>query len=161
MRLTGKLELSRERVLAQRAVVQDLAKPARKAVDSPTLGLGLQNTPPGSGLIGLNARTRQSPQTVIGLLNAGGPLAVVMATRGAHHVVSRSELPVLTAALFPLEEKEAAEVEEVAHAMREAMDGEAISRPALSEGLNDKVAAPLREWCERCKSRHVREGLFR
>jgi Winged helix DNA-binding domain len=161
MSTRGTLELSRERVLAHRAVAQDLAKPARKAADSRTLGLGLQNTPPGSGLTSLNARAGQSPQTVTGLLDARGPLAVVMATRGAPHVVSRSELPLLTAALFPFDEQEAAEVDEVAHAIRETADGEAITRPALSEELNDKVADSLRDWCERCKSRHVREGLFR
>jgi uncharacterized protein YcaQ len=56
--------------------------------------------------------------------------------------------------------REAAEVDEVAHAIRETADGEAISRPALSEELNRKVADSLRDWCARCKSRHVREGLF-
>ena len=61
------LELSRERVLAHRAVVQDPATPARNAVDSRTLGLGLQNTPPGSGLTGLNARAAQPPQAVTGI----------------------------------------------------------------------------------------------
>jgi hypothetical protein len=161
MNIREPLELSRERVLAHRAVVQDLATPARNAVDSRTLGLGLQNTPPGSGLTGLNARAAQPPQMVTGLLEAGGPLVVVMAARGAPHLVSRSELPLLTSALVSLDEQEAVEVDEVANAMQEAADGRAISRPALSEELNDRVADSLRTWCERCKSRHVREGLFR
>lgn len=161
MSTAGTLELSRENVLAHRAVVQDLARPVRKATDSRTLGLGLQDTPPWSGLTSLDARAGQSAQALAGLLDAGGPLVVVMATRGAPHLTSRSDLALLTAALFPIDEQEAAEVDEVAHAIRETVDGESISRPALSEELNDRIADSLRDWCERCKSRHVREGLFR
>ena len=36
---------------------------------------------------------------------------VVMAPRGAPHAVSRSELPLLTAAQFPFDEQDAAEVD--------------------------------------------------
>ncbi|MDQ3660523.1 MAG: winged helix DNA-binding domain-containing protein [Actinomycetota bacterium] len=155
------LEFDRYGVLAHRMVVQDLAKPVRDTVDCRTLSVGHQNTPPGSGLTGVNARTIRSARTVSGLLDVEGPLVVVMAARGAPHVVSRSELPLITAALSPFDEQDATEVEEVAHAMREIANCEAISRPALSEALNDKVVDSLRGWCERCKSRHVREGLFR
>jgi len=80
---------------------------------------------------------------------------VVMAARGAPHLVSRSELPRLTAALSPLDGQEVAEVNEVAQAIRTTANGKAISRPALSAALNDQVADSLRVWCERCKSRHV------
>jgi len=154
-------EFDRDGVLAHRMVVQDLAEPLRKAVDCRILGLGLQNTPPGSGLTGVNARTSQAARPVTELLDEGGPLVVVMATRGAPHLVSRSELPLLTAALFPCDAHEAAAVDEVTRAVRETANGKAISRPALSEALNDKVADSLRVWCERRKARHVREGLFR
>ena len=154
-------ELSRGGVLAHRAVVQDLAAPVRNVADSQTLGLGLQNTPPGSALVGINARVDQSPQKVAGLLDAGGPLVLAMTARGAPHVTSRSELSLSTAAFYPLDEQEAAEVDEVALAMREIARGEAISRPTLSERLNVKVSDAVRDWCERCNSRHVREGLFR
>lgn len=155
------IELDRGRVLAHRAVVQDLTGPAGDVAARPLLGLGVQDTPPGSGHIALAARASRSAPPVTELLAEGGPLAVVMAARGAPHVVARSQLPLLAAALFPLDEREGAEVEEVAQAMRAIVDGPVISRPALSRALNDKVADSLRSWCDRCAARHVREGLFR
>jgi hypothetical protein len=156
-----KLEVTREAVLSHRLGVQDLAQPVWAAVDCRVLSLGVQNTPATSGLIALSARTSQPARALTELLDVGGPLAVVMAMRGAPHLVTRSELPLLTAALCPVGEQGAAEVAEVARAMRESSGGERISRPALSEAINDRVPDSLRDWCERCRSRHVREGLFR
>ncbi|ADB31384.1 hypothetical protein Kfla_2308 [Kribbella flavida DSM 17836] len=154
-------ELRREQVLGHRAVVQALAEPARRTQDTPLLGLGLQNTPPGSGAIGLAARTQQSSDTVTALFEPGGPVAVVMAARGAPYVVRRTDLPLLAAALYPLDAQEGAEVDEVAAAMREVVRGDAVSRPDLSEELNGRVSDGVRAWCERCQSVHVRERLFR
>ncbi len=141
--------------------VQDLAEPVPAAISCRLLGLGIQNTPQGSALIALSARTAEDPQAVTGLLGAEGSLAVVLAARGAPHVVSRSELPLLRAALYPVDDREAAGIDEVSSAMRHVADGSAISRPALSAALNERVSDSLRGWCERCKSRHVYEGLFR
>lgn len=154
-------EVGRPTVLAHRMAVQGLTEPVPDADDCRLLGLGIQNTPPGAGLIALNARTTQPPRAVAGLLDPAGPLAVMLAARGAPHVVWRSELPLLKAALAPLDAREAAETDEVSRAMRDVAGGEPISRPALSSALNDKVSDSLRGWCERCRSRHVREDLFR
>lgn len=161
MSSTGTLDLDRGSVLAHRMVVQDLAEPVPDAVGSRLLSLGIQNTPAGSALIAINARTTQAPREVTEMLSTGAPLALVLAARGAPHVVSRPELPLLRAALYPLDEQEAADVDEVSSVMREIADGGAISRPDLSAALNGKVSDSLRDWCERCGSRHVREGLFR
>ncbi|MFW5899003.1 MAG: winged helix DNA-binding domain-containing protein [Jiangellaceae bacterium] len=154
-------EIDRRSVLAHRMAVQHLAEPVPAAVNCRLLGLGIQNTPPGSALIALSVRTTEEPQTVGGLLDADGPLAVVLAARGAPHVVSRSKLPLLAAALYPVDDREAAEIDEVSSAMRVIADGGPISRPALSAALNERVSDSLRGWCERCQSRHVYEGLFR
>lgn len=155
------LELGRAQVLAHRMAVQNLVPQAADAASCDLLGLGLQNTPPGAGLTGLGLRTGQPATDVSDLVTENGPVAVVLAARGAPHLVSRSQLPLLAAALVPLDDREAADVGAVAEAMRDVARQGEISRPALSEALNDRVADSLRGWCDRCQARHVYEDLFR
>ncbi|WP_067826520.1 winged helix DNA-binding domain-containing protein [Actinomadura kijaniata] len=153
-------ELDRRSVLARRAEVQDLSSPTRRATDVRGLGVGLQDTPRGSGLAGVRARTAQ-PAAEVGRLLDGGPLVLAMTVRGAPHVLARAGLGLVTAALVPLQESEAEEVATVAAAMRAVAGGRPVSRPALSGALNDRVPDTSRSWCERCGAVHVREELFR
>ncbi|GAA1578638.1 crosslink repair DNA glycosylase YcaQ family protein [Actinomadura kijaniata] len=153
-------ELDRRSVLARRAEVQDLISPARRATDVRGLGIGLQDTPRGSGLAGVRARTAQ-PAAEVGRLLDGGPLVLAITVRGAPHVLARAGLGLLTAALVPLQESEAEEVATVAAAMRAVAGGRPVSRPELSGALNDRVPDTSRSWCERCGAVHVREELFR
>lgn len=154
-------ELDREDVLAHRAAVQDLVSPVREATRTAVSALGLQDTPRGSGLLGIRARTTESPAKVGRLLDEGGPLVLAMTVRGVPHVLARSELAAMTAAVYPFLEAEADAVDEVAGAIRKVVRGKPIARPDLSGALNDKVSDALRGWCERCGSRHVHEDLFR
>lgn len=151
------VQVGRPEVLAYRAAAQQLIEPAPRPDDVAVLGIGVQDTPRGSARLALRART-----TAVGQPHDLAGLQTAMLTRGAPHVVRGRELALLTTALRPLDDDDAARADEIAAAMRDVVGGSAgVSRPDLSEALNGLVRDELRTWCERCGSRHVPEGLFR
>lgn len=158
--MTKPVQLDRERVLAYRADVHDLVTP-RPAASTAALGVGIQDALRMAGLVGVAARSTAAPTAVASMLDPGGPLSLAMLVRGAPHVFRTDDLGPLTSALVPVPGPEADAVATTAAAMRTVAGGEPVSRPELSERLNEVVPDELRGWCEPCGSRHVLEGLFR
>ena len=166
MAATGTTTVGRERALAFRVRRQQLDAPAGRVDAVAALGLGLQDTPRGSALLALRARVATAPERVARALDGGrsggGSLVLALTVRGAPHLVARRDLPLLVAALRPDDEREAADGDLVADAMRDVLGaGPSVTRPELSAGLNARVPDRLRSWCQRCEARHVPEGLFR
>ena len=83
------------------AEVQDLSRRADAALDCELLRVGLQNTPTGSALLSLGQRTSQPAEELTVSSRWAGRFVVVLGVRGTPHLVARSELPLLAAALYP------------------------------------------------------------
>lgn len=152
--------LRREQVLAHRARAQDLVSPAGRPEDAAVLDVGVQDILRGAAVTALAVRTSSAPADVGAALGGDGPLSLAMTVRGAPHAVRAADLGALRAALRHPDPHEEAGVGEVAEAMRAVVDGP-VSRPDLSTAVSGRVPERLVGWCERCRSRHVREGLFR
>jgi Winged helix DNA-binding domain len=173
--------VDRAQVLAYRVAAQDLDRPVAEADRLGVVGLGVQDTPPGSALLALLARTAPAASAGLeGRLRGGGPLALVLGARGAPHVHRAADLGLLTAALRPVDTADTvarvggfgpglqssgidglAALDEVVAAMRAVVGGRPVSKPDLSTALNERVDERLRPWCERCRSAHVADALFR
>jgi hypothetical protein len=156
---------TRRDILAHRLVNQGLVG----TPDPNILGVGLQDTPAGSGRIGLAARRL-----------ADRDLVLALTVRGAPHLHRRTDLPILRAALMPRDNDELATwlggyaptmsrstvdgpalVREIAAAMRSALPDGGASKGELSSLVSPAVPDVARPWCGGCGADHIQEGLFR
>jgi hypothetical protein len=157
------VSITRAQVLAHRVAAQNLDRPA---ADPAVLDLGLQDTPYGSAVQALAARTASPPDG----------LALVWATRGGPHLHRAADLPALAAALWPLSDADAtariattpikegarlgiAAFEAAASAFRSVVRSP-MKRGDVSTGVSRLVPESLTYWCRTCGSRHISGSLF-
>jgi hypothetical protein len=167
-------ELSRAAAVAYRAVAHQLDPPARSVADLVVLGVGVQDTPPGTTAhLALRARLPAGVQA------AGDDLVLVHSIRGTMHVHREADLPLLAAALRPDDGRDLLRsahgaflaetgvpvgdaIDVVSAAMGGVMaDGQPRTKGELSTALNEVVDRRLRPWCAGCGVAHVHDGLFR
>jgi hypothetical protein len=157
-------EVTRGQVLAYRLAAQGLLRDGTDAV----LGLGVQDSPPGSARAALAARG----------LDAGG-LAAAWTFRGAPHLHRPGDLRRLATGLRPLDEPDAvarlaglgATLTKAGRSAIEAYDlaagavRDALAGPATTGELSAAVTRLLPEhlsaWCRGCGATHVHEQLLR
>ncbi|MGK5676934.1 DNA glycosylase AlkZ-like family protein [Micromonospora sp. URMC 106] len=163
----GGPEVGRERVLAYRAVAQELDRPARRPADLAVTELGVQDTPHGSARLALAARGVTAFDD--------DRLELVWSMRGAPHLHRRAGLPALAAAIWPLGDADAtrriagqiregaklglAAFEAVARAFAEVVTAP-TARGEASRAVSDRVPAELTYDCGPCGARHVSGSLF-
>lgn len=163
----GGPEVGRERVLAYRAVAQELDRPARRPADLAVTELGVQDTPHGSARLALAARGVTAFDD--------DRLELVWSMRGAPHLHRRAGLPALAAAIWPLSDADAtrriagqiregaklglAAFEAAARAFAEVVTAP-TTRGEASRAVSDRVPAELTYDCGPCGARHVSGSLF-
>lgn len=162
------LEVDRARVLAYRIAAHQLDRSVRRLDDLAVLDLGVQDTPYGSAVQALAARTDEPLRA--------GDLALVWATRGAPHLHRWADLPALMTALWPLSDsdadariagprvKEAAGLgagafRSAAQAFREVVTT-AMPKGEVSTGVSARVPAAVTYDCVPCGARHISGSLF-
>ena len=161
--------MNRERLLWHRYIAQGLDR----ADDGlAVLSLGVQDTPPGSGLAALAARAKDPAALA-------AAATVAWTHRGAPHLHLPGDLPPLAAALWPHSAADAAArvgnvsiqldaagvdareaVAETARVMREEA-AEPRTKGELSAAVTARVPESYSRWCEGCGATHVYEQLFR
>ncbi|MGC5020560.1 DNA glycosylase AlkZ-like family protein [Micromonospora sp. DT47] len=164
----GTPQVDRGRVLAHRAVAQQLHRPGRpRPAGLAVLDLGVQDTPYGSARQALAAR---------GVTDLDDDrLELVWSTRGAPHLHRRAELPALAAALWPLSDADAtrrlpgqirdgaklglAAFRAAAAAFREVVTAP-MARGEVSRAVSDRIPDELNYECRACAARHVSGALF-
>ncbi|HEX2807010.1 MAG TPA: crosslink repair DNA glycosylase YcaQ family protein [Kineosporiaceae bacterium] len=105
------IPLSRSAVLAYRAAAHGLDRQARGARDVPGLPLGVQDSPPGNARLALAARTDASGSEIAedpARWERDPALTVAWSIRAAPHVHRNDDLRALAAALWPLDDADAA-----------------------------------------------------
>lgn len=167
------VELDRRAVLAHRAWAQGLHG-ATTLDDLGVLTIGLQDTPAGSGALGLRQRTGRATEP------DDPALALVLSVRGAPHLHRRADLPAIRAALWPRDndamraflggygdeliasgEDGPALLQQVATELRTVFPGEVMTKGELSGAVGPRLPEIARPWCAGCGVTHVAEGLFR
>lgn len=157
--------VTRRQVLAHRLRAQGLLGADRPGI----LAIGLQDTPAGSGRIGLAAR---------GLPAAN--LVLALTVRGAPHLHRAEDLPVLRSVLMPRDTFELATwlggyastisssdvdgpalVRQVASVMRSVIPDGGASKGELSGLVSPRLPEIARPWCGGCGAHHIQDGLFR
>ncbi|NEW45593.1 DNA glycosylase AlkZ-like family protein [Nocardia cyriacigeorgica] len=121
--------------------------------------LGVQDGRPDGALRSLRARS--APATI----GPDGPLVTMWSMRGAPHVHRLDRLDFVSAANTPLPSDtggadEVSAVDAVAAALR-AVVTRPIAKSEASTRVTERVPSELVTWCERCRARHVPDGLFR
>ncbi|MEN8652065.1 crosslink repair DNA glycosylase YcaQ family protein [Streptomyces sp. 21So2-11] len=159
---THRIEVSREQVMAYRVAVHGFE---RSVSDPDVLAMGVQDTPSGSARQALAARR----SSLVGLER-------VWSFRGAPHLHRRTELPVLAAALWPVDDadataristtliKEGAQLgvrafQVTAEALRSVVTGP-MSKGEVSTAVSAAVPESLTHWCAPCGARHISGLLF-
>ncbi|MEV0645934.1 crosslink repair DNA glycosylase YcaQ family protein [Phytomonospora sp. NPDC050363] len=158
--------MNREGVLRYRYFAQGLDRPDDTA--GAVIGLGVQDTPPGSAEVALAARGAATEGTT-----------ATWTVRGAPHLHRRADLPALAAALWPHSSADALArmagaapqlsaagvdgreaLAAVTAAMREAA-GEPRTKGELSAAVTAAVDDSYSRLCPGCGTVHVYESLFR
>jgi hypothetical protein len=181
------LQVDRLAVLAFRASTHGLHRTAGSAAELPSLGLGIQDSPPGAARLGLSARLATAEAAAD--WDADPDLTVAWTLRGAPHVHRRDDLVALASALWPHDDADASarlawNATRVAASGRPALeclslaasavadvladlpesaaaDGGELTKGLLSAEVTRRLPAELRRWCEPCQSTHVHEQLLR
>ncbi|MEU5878855.1 crosslink repair DNA glycosylase YcaQ family protein [Spirillospora sp. NPDC047279] len=167
-------------VFAYRALRHDLDSQGAEPETLGALETGLQDTPPGSALLAVRARTGvDDPERLRAALWPAGPLVLLWSVRGAAHLHHEDDLGLLAAGLRPAghadamgrllaygTELEAAGIEPddavdtIAGHMREIVTG-----PTPKGDLSGQVAGHLPRvlapWCEGCGVFHPQDQIFR
>jgi len=168
--------ITRDQVLAYRVAAQELVRPAA-AQPPAVLGIGVQDSPPGSALAALAARRSLSWLDGPDGLD-GDALTLAWSVRGAPHLHRAGALSALAAATWPRDDADAV--------ARLGTAGRAIKRAGISgldafrltsEALHAVVTGPLSKGeasaavtarvpgalafdCKPCGSRHIYGSLF-
>jgi len=130
------------------------------------LRLGFQDSRPAGSTQSLLARASKIGATgVPKAITPDGPLVTMMSVRGAPHAHRVSQLDFVRDALAPQETDDGGKayvraVEEVADALRAVVRSRTAKGDASAE-VARRVSSSLVTWCERCKARHVPDGVFR
>ena len=176
------LSAGRDQVLGFRLDSQNLAVrlPAGALLEA-VAACGLQNTPPGSAPLALQARVSDLTQAeVTAALQIDKTLLEVWSVRGAAYFIRTADAAVFSIALLPDDEESlrfslqgyapvlqdtgmsAMEaVEHTAAALDDVLDGRVLTKPELSARVTERLPEQLRFWCQGCGSRHVSESLLR
>ena len=168
------MSLDRRRVLAFRLAAQGLT--ARDAtLEGVAAGWSLQDSPPGTAALALHARVAGldpgaldaalQQRTLVRMYNARTATAVVPAAEAAAFAAAHAprDEPALRAVLgsaVPDDYDPYEATERGVVAIREALDGRALSRDDLHEELRRRLPEELLPWCEGCQSHHARRGLL-
>jgi hypothetical protein len=162
------ISVDRGRVLAYRVAAQHLDRPDVAVDGLAVLDVGVQDTPYGSAVQALAAR---SP---LPAPDAG--LVAIWSVRGAPHLHRPADLPALAAALWPLSDADAtarfsttpikegaklgiAAVAAAALAMREVVT-EPMPKGEVSAAVSARVPESLTYRCRACAARHISGTLF-
>jgi hypothetical protein len=166
------ITVSRSQVLAYRVAAHGLDRRRRQVDDLPVLGLGVQDTPPGSARLALSARLERVP-------DLSGEHSLVWSLRGAPHVHRADDLAGLARQLYPVSDTDAFKrLFDVSPALKRAGWGgleafaaavgalrSVVTRPRPKGEASAAVTAALPDEfsvdCRVCKTRHVREQVFR
>ena len=175
---------NREQVLAFRLAGHNLARrlPPGSLLEA-AAARGIQNTPPGSAELALQARvTDLTPAQLEQALVVDKTLLQLWSIRHSPLFFPTSDAAVFTIGLLPVSEDEesfrfylpklgpvldemgmsAREAEErVATAAYIALDGKVLSKAELSTVLGQHLPEKLLPWCAPCGSHHVSETQFR
>lgn len=166
------MKVSRESVLAYRIAAQGL----RRDVTSPRalaiIGLGVQNTPPGSARLACAVRLPSNPVDFAGL-------RIAWTYRLSPHLHHEAERPGVAAALWPVSEADAVarlnwpsarlagtgssatEVIEQATDAMLAVLTEPMTKGAASAAVTERIDESLTMRCTACRSTHIYDSLFR
>lgn len=180
--MTTDRRVARDQVLAFRLDGHRLVdrRPLGELVDV-AAACGIRNTPPGSAALALNARVADlTPIAVDRALAEDKTLVEVLGPRISPYVVPTRDLAPFTLGAVPADEQSLrATLATLAPALKEAglsaaealdqaadaasaeLDGEMLTRGALSEAMTRRLPEALGPWCRPCKARHVGESLFR
>jgi len=166
--VTVTTSVDRARVLAYRVAAQQLDRPDLAVEELAVLDVGVQDTPYGSAVLALAARSR---------LDCGDAgLVPIWSVRGAPHLHRPGDLPALAAALWPLSDADAtariattnikegaklgiAAFTAAAAAMR-AVVTEPMPKGEVSTAVSARVPQSLTYWCRVCAAQHISGGLF-
>jgi hypothetical protein len=133
--------------------------------------VGLQDTPPGTAVLALAARTDVAPEAL-------DELVLVPSIRGAPMAVAERDLAVFTAGLEPPDEEAARAVvgnawkfldgitamealDRVSEAVHDSLRGGPLPRDDFHQALRERLPAELLWWCKGCQSHHVHPSLWR
>jgi hypothetical protein len=160
------ITIDRSRWLGYRWQRHGLAGGSSKDVLDDLLLLGLQDSRPVGSTQSLFARASKIGSTgVANAITPDGPLVTMWSVRGAPHTHRVNQLDVARDALAPQETDDGGKafvkaVEEVADALRAVVKSRTAKGDASAE-VARRVSNSLVNWCERCKARHVPDGVFR
>ncbi|MGI5237516.1 DNA glycosylase AlkZ-like family protein [Dactylosporangium sp. CA-139066] len=162
-------QVGRGQVLAYRTIANGLRERLDGAPDPlAVLDLGVPNVPAGTARQALAARCTDP---------LGGALALAWTTRGAPHLHRPADLPALAAALWPLDDADAAarfatgqltpaagalgiEAFRVTAAALQSVVRAPTAKGEVSRAVSDRVPPELTYDCRPCAARHISGGLF-
>jgi hypothetical protein len=166
------VKVSREAVLAYRIAVQGLRRDVTSPQALAIIGLGVQNTPPGSARLACAARLPSTPTDFTGL-------RIAWTYRVSPHLHHEADLPGVAAALWPASEPDAVSrlnwpgprlagtgrsatevIEQATDAMRDVLT-EPMTKGAASAAITERIDESLTMWCKACQSTHIYDSLFR
>jgi hypothetical protein len=154
----------------------DRRLPAR-SLGSAVAVAGVRNSPPGSALTALAARVTGVSESRVD----SAPLVEVIGPRLTPTLVLAEDVAVFTLGALAGDDASLREtlgdntakalteggtspagaVRRAADAARELLAGGPLTRGELSAAMTARLPPALSGWCQRCRSRHVRETLFR
>lgn len=162
------VSVDRAQVLAFRVAAQQLDRPDVPVDALAVLDIGVQDTPYGSAVLAVSARSRGP------LADAG--LVPIWSVRGAPHLHRPADLTALAAALWPLSDADAtarisvtpikdgarlgiAAFTAAAGAMRDVVTGP-MPKGEVSAAVSARVPQSLTYRCRACAATHISGGLF-
>jgi len=164
--MAGTFAVDRDRWLGYRWLKHGLGGKAAKDVLDDLLVLGLQGSRQSNGEQALSQRvTRIGSTGVANAIAPDGPLVCMWSLRGAPHAHRAEQLDLVRDALAPLESDDGGTrfveaVDEVAEALTRIVKGKTPKGDASRE-VAETVSSSLVQYCERCKAKHIADGLFR
>jgi hypothetical protein len=166
------MRVSREAVLGYRIAAQGLRRDATSTQALAILGLGVQNTPPGSARLACAVRLPSIPTDFSGL-------RIAWTYRLSPHLHHDADLPEVAAALWPATEADAVTrlnwpsarlagtgmsatrvIEQATDAMIDVLT-EPMTKGAASAAVTELIDESLAAWCRACQSTHIYDSLFR
>jgi len=163
-------ELDRKQVIGYRVAAQQLDRSTTDPAALAVLDLGVQDTPQGSAVLALAARTGAAP-------GESDDLVLAWSWRGAPHLQRRARAAILAAALWPLSDADAtarigtpkikegaklgrAAFTAAAQAMHDVVHDRPMAKGEVSTAVSARVPASLTYWCEPCAAQHISGSLF-
>lgn len=164
--MASTITIDRSNWLGYRWQRHGLSGGSGKDVLDDLLLLGFQGSRLGGAVQALSARARTIGRTGVDkAITTDGPLVTMWSVRGAPHTHRVSQLDAVRDALAPRESDDGGAstveaIDEVAQALRAVVKSRTPKGDASAE-VARKVSASLVSYCQRCKAKHVPDGLFR